>query len=94
MDAGVALTKLCGGLMLAAGIIIAVSCGLCTGYFGVVATVLLFDSKSRIASLFISPFLVAGLAGTAVGVGLTWGGLAVLRASPVARQGRPADRDE
>ena len=92
MDAGEALKRLLGGLLLAVGIILALSCGLCTGGFGIYAIILLFDEKSRGGSLVISPFLVAGLVATAIGVGLAWGGLAILRTPRVRGNGPPDNR--
>ena len=94
MDARVALKALIGGLLLATGTLIALSCGLCTGYFGILSVGSLFDEKSRDTLGFTAPFLLAGLVATAVGVGLAWGGLVLLRASPKGDEGTPADSQD
>ena len=87
-----AVANLFGGLLLAAGALFALSCGLCTGYVGIVSVVMLFDEKSRDTLAFTAPFLLAGIVATAVGVGLFWGGILMLRASRTASEDRRPDR--
>lgn len=93
MDAGSAIRGLLGGLMLAAGGIIALSCGLCTGYVGIVSIAAQFTDGNRANLADASPFLLVGIVATAVGVGIAWGGVAILRASSGSGEGGAFDRD-
>ena len=94
MKAGTAIRELVGGLLLLAGILITPTCGLCTGYFGILSIESLFVDQRSNTLAFTAPFLLAGIVATAVGVGLAWGGLVLLRASPKVDKGTSVDRQD
>lgn len=70
-----ALRQLVGGLLLAVGSLIALLCGLCTGYFGIESLSLLLHGNRVDAA----PILAAGVVATLIGVGLAALGLSMLR---------------
>lgn len=82
MDAGAALRKFFGGLLMAIGGLMALTCGLCTGYFGILSVIELFQNG---ASSFsdIAPVMLIGLLATIAGIAMVWGGIQLMRDKPM-----------
>ena len=66
---------------MAAGGLIALTCGLCTGYFGILSIGELFQNG---AGSFpeIAPVMLIGLLATIAGIAMVWGGIRLLRDKP------------
>ena len=78
MESGTAIRRLFGGLLLAAGILMALSCGLCTGFFGIMSLVAAFQGERGDFGT-VGPFLGFGMIGTVIGIGLAFAGRNLLR---------------